>query len=73
MRTTLIIVQLIVSVLFIITVLVQAKGSGLSGALGGQAGAIQSTKRGAEKVVYKASIILAIIFVLLSLAFIFVP
>lgn len=73
MRTALIIIQLIVSVLLVLSVLVQQKGSGLGGAISGQAGAIQSTKRGAEKIVYKASIILAIIFVLLSLAFIFVP
>ena len=73
MRTTLIIVQLVVSVLFILTVLVQQKGSGLGGAISGQAGTVQSTKRGAEKIVYKASIILAILFVALSLVFIFVP
>jgi len=73
MRNALIIIQLIVSVLFVLSVLVQAKGSGLSGAIGGQAGSIQSTKRGAEKVVYRASLVLAVIFVLLSLAFIFVP
>jgi len=73
MRSALIVIQLIVSVLFIISVLVQNKGSGLSGALGGQDTTVQSTKRGAEKVVYKASIILGIMFVLLSLSFIFVP
>lgn len=73
MRTALIIVQLIVSVLFILSVLVQSKGSGLSGAISGQSTSIQTTKRGAEKIVYRASIILALLFVLLSLAFIFVP
>lgn len=73
MRNALIIIQLIVSVLFILTVMVQNKGSGLGGAISGQAGTVQSTKRGAEKVVYKASLVLATIFVLLSLVFIFVP
>lgn len=73
MRSVLIIIQLVVSVLFVLSVLVQSKGSGLSGALGGQMGAIQSTKRGAEKIVYKASLILGLLFVLLSLSFIFVP
>lgn len=73
MRSALIVIQLIVSVLFIISVLVQSKGSGLSGALGGQNNTIQSTKRGAEKAVYKASIVLGVLFVLLSLSFIFVP
>lgn len=63
---------MIVSVLFMLSVLVQSKGSGLSSALGGQAGAIQSTKRGAEKLVSQASVVLAVIYVLLSLSFIFV-
>lgn len=73
MRSALIVIQLIVSVLFVLSVLVQSKGSGLSGALSGQMGAIQSTKRGAEKLIYRASLILGLLFVLLSLAFIFVP
>lgn len=73
MRSALIVLQLVVSVLFVLSVLVQSKSSGLSGALGGQMGAIQSTKRGAEKIVYRASLILGLLFILLSLTFIFVP
>jgi preprotein translocase subunit SecG len=66
------VLQIVVSVLFILTVLIQQRSSGLSSAFGGQAGAIQTTKRGAEKVVFNASVILAILFVVLSLAFIFI-
>lgn len=65
--------QVIVSILFILTVMVQNRGSGLSGAIAGQSGEVKSTKRGAEKVVGNVSIVLAILFVLISLVFIFVP
>lgn len=74
MKTAIIILHTIVAILFMISVLVQNKGAGLSAAIGGQAGQMMATtKRGAEKVVYNASIVLAIAFVLLSIAFIFVP
>lgn len=73
MKTFLIIFQAVVSVLFILSVLVQQKDSGFSGAIGGQSGAtVQTTKRGAEKVVARATVVLAILFVLLSLVHIFV-
>ncbi len=72
MRTAVQIAQLIVSILLILSILVQNRSSGLSSAIGGQAGTVQSTKRGAEKVVYRATVVLAVLFVLLSLAFIFV-
>lgn len=74
MKTFLIILQAIVSVLFILSVLVQQKSSGFSSAIGGQAGAtVQTTKRGAEKVVAQASVVLGIAFVVISLLFVFVP
>ncbi len=74
MKTALIVIQIIVSVLFILSVLVQSKSSGFSSAIGGQSGAtVQSTKRGAEKLVSQVSVVLAILFVVLSLVFVFVP
>jgi preprotein translocase subunit SecG len=66
------VLQIVVSILFILTVLIQQRSSGLSSTFGGQSGAVQSTKRGAEKVVFNASIILAVLFVTLSLAFVFI-
>ncbi|MFC1748512.1 preprotein translocase subunit SecG [Pseudomonadota bacterium] len=72
MITFLKIFQLVVSLLLIIAILVQNRGSGLSAALGGGGDSITTTKRGAEKVVYRATIVLAIVFVLNSVAFIFV-
>ena len=72
MLTLLKIFTMIVSVLLILAILVQNRGAGLSAALGGGGDTITTTKRGAEKVIYRATIILAILFVLASVAFIFV-
>ena len=70
MRTILQYFQAAVSILLIIAILIQNRSSGLSSAMGGAE--FQVTKRGAEKVVYQATIVLGVIFVLASLAFIFV-
>jgi preprotein translocase subunit SecG len=72
MFTFLKIFSLIVSILLMLAILVQNRGAGLSAALGGGGDTITTTKRGAEKVLYNATIVLAILFVLTSIAFIFV-
>ncbi len=63
--------QLIVSVLLIFAILVQNRSSGLSATFGGS-GTIHVKKRGAEKVLFNATIILAILFVASSIAALFV-
>lgn len=65
------IVQIIVSILLIVVVLLQSRGSGLGAAFGGD-NAIYRTKRGAEKIIFIATIILAILFFALALAQIFI-
>lgn len=62
--------QIAVSVLLIIAVLLQQRGGGLSSAFGGS-GMEYSTKRGAEKITFYATIVLAIAFLVLSLARLF--
>lgn len=67
------IVQIIVSVLLVIAVLLQNRGAGMGGAFGGGSGGgigggAYLTKRGLEKKLYIATIVLAIIFIVLSLA-----
>lgn len=52
--------------LLIIAVLLQQRGSGLSGTFGGE-GSTYSTRRGAEKIIFVATIILAILFVGVSI------
>lgn len=54
-------IQLAVSILLIVAVLMQSRGAGLGGAFG-QDMASYSTKRGVEKIIFKLTIILAILF-----------
>ena len=60
------IIQVVISVLLIAGVLLQSRGSGLSSIFGG-GGEFFQTKRGLEKGIFIATIILAIIFLGLGL------
>lgn len=64
--------QLIVSVLLILAILMQNKTAGLSGAMSSTPASFHSTRRGAEKVIFNATIVLTVLFVLGAVAFIFV-
>ena len=57
--------QIILAILLTAAVLVQQKGSGLSSAFGGS-GIEYSTKRGAEKFFFYATIVLAVLFLTVS-------
>ncbi len=54
-------IQLISAVFLVLGILLQARGSGLSGVFGGE-GNIYRTKRGVEKILFIATIVFAIIF-----------
>ncbi|MBI4653312.1 preprotein translocase subunit SecG [Candidatus Kuenenbacteria bacterium] len=56
------ILQFIVSLLLIISILLQSKGSGLGAAFGGGGENIYQTKRGIEKSLFIFTIILSILF-----------
>ena len=71
MQTFLMITQVFLSVLLILSILTQQRGTGLSVTFGGQGGAFTS-KRGIEKFLHLATIIFAVLFVLNALAFLFV-
>jgi preprotein translocase subunit SecG len=59
--------QIFVSVLLIVSVLLQVKGSGFGAALGGMSsGSSFRTKRGVEKTLFQATILLIIIFIFVS-------
>ncbi|MFH1838166.1 MAG: preprotein translocase subunit SecG [Candidatus Kuenenbacteria bacterium] len=64
----LIIIQLIVSLLLIISILLQSKGSGLGAAFGGGGENIYQVKRGIEKGLFILTIILSILFIGLGIA-----
>lgn len=59
--------QIIISVTLILVVLLQVKGSGFGAALGGMSGGSTfRTKRGLEKTLFQATIILVIVFIFVS-------
>ena len=61
------IVQILISVILIIVVLLQVKGSGFGAALGGMSGGgVYRTKRGLERTLFQATILLVCAFVLIS-------
>ena len=63
MNSILLIVQIILGVLLILSILIQQKGAGIGSTFGGEAG-MYRTKRGAEKLVFRATIILSVLFIL---------
>ena len=58
--------QVIISILLIISVLLQNRGSGVSGVFGG-GGEVFRVKRGAEKVLFRATVVLSVLFIGISL------
>lgn len=64
------IIQIIVAVLLMVAILMQNRGAGLGGVFGGTGG-VYLTKRGLEKKLFMATIVLAAIFILLSLGVFF--
>ena len=57
--------QIILSILLIGGILLQQRGAGLGGAFGGgEVNQTYSTRRGAEKIIFQATIVVAILFAL---------
>lgn len=61
------IIQFVLAALLIAVILLQQKGTGLSGVFGGSSN-IYSTKRGVDKILYTTTIVISVIFFGLSLA-----
>ena len=59
-------VQIILSIVLTLLVLLQAKGSGFSGAFFSDSSAYRS-RRGVEKTMFNSTIVLAVLFVLISI------
>lgn len=64
-------IQIIISVALITVILMQNRGSGVSGIFGGGDG-VYRTKRGLDKTLFKATIVLVIFFFGISIATLFV-
>ncbi|NQU83753.1 MAG: preprotein translocase subunit SecG [Parcubacteria group bacterium] len=67
LQTILNILQVVVAVLLIVSVLLQARGSGLGSVFGGE-GNVYRTKRGFEKLLFTSTIVLAVLFFLTAIA-----
>jgi len=70
MTNTFKIFQIIFAILLMIAILLQQRGSGLGMAFGGQ-GNVYRSRRGIEKVLFIATIVIAILFCLTALATVF--
>jgi preprotein translocase subunit SecG len=57
--------QIVVSVALILVIILQARGSGFGGALGGSSTFFR-TRRGTEKTLFQLTIVLVVIFILMS-------
>jgi len=66
MLTYLNIAQIILSVALIVACLLQIKGGGLGGIFG-QADTVYRTKRGAEKTLFQLTIVLVVLFLVVSI------
>ncbi len=60
-------VQIVLAVLLIASILLQGRGAGLGSAWGGE-GEMYGTRRGVEKILFRGTIVLAVLFVLVSIA-----
>ncbi len=67
METYLDIALIIISIALIASVILQSKGAGLGGLTGGDAGGIFTQRRGIEKVLFRVTIVLSVLFFSLAL------
>jgi protein translocase SecG subunit len=71
MKNILYTVQIVISILLIVAILLQQKGSSLGMTFGGDS-AIYRTKRGAEKFIFRLTIVLAFLFLATAAANLFI-
>lgn len=68
MKLYLDIALIITSIALILSVILQSKGAGLGGLAGGDAGGIFTARRGIEKVLFRVTIVLSVLFFALAIA-----
>lgn len=66
MKTALSIIQIVFGIILILVIIIQQKGSGLGTSFGGDM-SFYRTKRGAEKLLFYATIVISVLFILSSL------
>lgn len=68
METYVDIALIITSIALILSVILQSKGAGLGGLTGGDAGGIFTARRGIEKVLFRVTIALSVLFFALAIS-----
>ncbi|MEP7133701.1 MAG: preprotein translocase subunit SecG [Chloroflexota bacterium] len=63
---------IIISVLLILSVILQSKGAGLGGLSGADTGSVYTARRGVERTLFRLTIILSVIFFVVVLALVFI-
>lgn len=63
---------ILVAILLIVSVILQSKGAGLGGLTGADTGGVYTARRGIEKTLFRATILLSVLFFGLAIALIFV-
>ena len=66
MRTYFSVAQIVLSIALILAILFQVRGGGLGGIFG-QASTVFRTKRGVEKTLFQLTIVLAVLFIIISI------
>lgn len=66
MNTYLSIAQIVLSVALVLAIMLQVKGGGLGGIFG-QADSVYRTRRGIERTLFQLTIVLAVIFIIISI------
>jgi preprotein translocase subunit SecG len=67
MQSALNVAMILISVVLMLLILLQSKGSSFSGAFGGDAGSINRTRRGIEKTLFQVTIGAAVVYVVLAI------
>ena len=68
MKVYLDVALIITSIALIASVILQSKGAGLGGLTGGDMGGIFTARRGVEKILFRVTIVLSVVFFVLALA-----
>jgi protein translocase SecG subunit len=66
MQSILSIIQIVIASLLVVTILLQQRGTGLSATFGGEGG-IYFRKRGMEKIIFIATIVLTVLFIVTAI------
>ncbi len=70
-HTILTIINLVSAVLLIVAILLQQKGAGMGAAFGGS-GSVYTTRRGLDRTLFQATIVLSVVFFATAIAFLLV-